>query len=77
MEIPLEIGGFEGREVIFITPGLFSAPKLIVDGSPVEGKKGRFLLEDNVGTPVEIKVKPGLFDPMPKLEVDGSHSATM
>ncbi len=69
----IQIPGFEGRKVIFQKANLFSNPQLIVDGQPAQksDKRGHYLLCRNDGTKATAYFRSVLFDPIPKLIVDG------
>ena len=64
MEIPIQAKGFEGRRLAVQTAGMFSSPKLLIDGTPAKQEKGRYVLRDNAGNQVQAKlVSPmGFYD---------------
>jgi len=71
-EIPIQAKGFEGRRLAVQTAGMFSGPKLLIDGAPAKQEKGRYLLRDNAGNQVQSKLIYNYIDPIPKVEIAGS-----
>jgi hypothetical protein len=71
MDIEIKQTGFEGRGFKVRPAGLFSGPRLIIDGVIIKGKHGRYEVRDNSGTGVTIKLKPSFLDPVPQLDIDG------
>jgi hypothetical protein len=71
MEFPIQYPGFEGRNLSVRLPGFLSNAKVMLDGKPVEGKKGRHQLLDSQGNTVELRLKPNFFDAVPKVEIAG------
>lgn len=77
MQYPVAIPGFESSELVIEVCGLFSDPKLFVNGQPVAPgqKKGEFLLVRDDGAVVTAKFGGVMLDGMPKLTVgDESYS---
>ena len=72
MEIPIQAKGFEGRRFSVQTAGMFSSPKLLIDGTPAKQEKGRYLLRDNAGNQVQAKLLYNHIDPIPKVEIAGN-----
>ena len=74
MQYPVHLPGFEGR-TIFVEPnGLFSGPKLFIDGqqAPKGAERGQYLLRrSGDGREVTVSFKPVPPDPVPLLLVDG------
>jgi hypothetical protein len=52
-EIPLNIEGFEGRNLKLIERGVFKSTLLSMNGQIVKSRFGKFLLKDNNGQEVE------------------------
>ncbi|MGH9805283.1 MAG: hypothetical protein ACRD4D_08940 [Candidatus Acidiferrales bacterium] len=71
MEFPIPYPGFEGRGLAIRLPGLFSNPRMVLDGAEVKGEKWRYQLRDNKGVMVEAKLKSNFFDAVPKVEIGG------
>jgi hypothetical protein len=74
MEYPLNLPGFEGRQLSLQTAGFFSGPKLLLDGQPAPPgpKRGQFALRRNDGTQAVAELRNPLFiDPVPQVVVDG------
>ena len=73
MNIPIELAGFEGQEVAVETAGLLKGARISVDGKPAAkgSKRDQYLIYDNNGFKVVVQLKQSLFDPIPKLVVDG------
>ncbi|KPK99155.1 MAG: hypothetical protein AMJ95_00920 [Omnitrophica WOR_2 bacterium SM23_72] len=72
MDIPVPLKGFENRNLTVRAAGLFTDPKLFVDGSLVKPSGRRYHLRNNEGHEIELKIKYYLFDPIPKIWVDGN-----
>ena len=70
-EIPIQLEGFGGRRLCVQTASAFSGPKLLIDGAPVKKEKGQYLIRDNGGNHVEVKLKHNFIDPVPIVEVAG------
>lgn len=71
-EIPVQAKGFEGRRLAVQTAGMFSGPKLLIDGAPAKQEKGHYLLRDNAGNRVQGKLIYNYIDPIPKVEIAGN-----
>jgi hypothetical protein len=65
--------GFEGRQFYLKSAGLFSSPKLLIDGSPAPKgpKRGQFFLRRNDGREVVAQLRGQFIDPVPKVMIDG------
>ena len=70
LDIPVQYEGFEGKRLAVRPAGWLSGPKLLVDGTPARREKGRYLVRNNTGNQVEVKLKYQL-DPVPKIEIAG------
>jgi hypothetical protein len=71
MDLALDDRAFLGRGLAVRTAGWFRGPRVVVDGVPVAGQKGRFLVRDNNGVDVEITLRSNYIDPIPKVTVSG------
>ena len=72
MEIPIQAKGFEGRRLAVQTGGMFSGPKLLIDGASAKQEKGRYVLRDNAGNQVQAKLIYNHIDPIPKVDIGGN-----
>jgi hypothetical protein len=65
--------GFEGRQFYVEMGGLFSSPKLMIDGQPAARaqKRGHFLLRRNDGVEVVARMRNVFVDPIPKVIIEG------
>ena len=74
MAYPITIAGFEDQQVEIVAPGLFSSPKLLVNGQPAPRGPGnsQLALRRSDGTEVVATWKPQMlgFD-VPQLSVEG------
>jgi hypothetical protein len=73
MRIPLDLDGFEDHEVVVETAGLLSNAKILLDGkrAPKGSKRNTYVLRSTYGFKVIIELKQSIFDPVPRLIVDG------
>ena len=69
--VPAE--GFEGRQLVVESAGLFSGPRLMLDGRPASKgpKRGQLLLRRNDGVDVIAQLRGVFVDPIPQVTVDG------
>ncbi len=65
------IPGFESRQVVVRSGGLFSGPKLLVDSEAVKGSWGKYTLRRNDGQEVLARLNNNFLDPIPQLIVGG------
>ncbi len=75
MEYPVNLAGFEGMTIVVQTAGLFSGPKLLINGHlPPKGpKRGQMLLHRNDGREIIASWKPQFMGlDVPRLVVDGT-----
>lgn len=72
MQYPVHARGFEGRQLVLETPGLFSSAKLLLDGRPAPKgpRRGQFLLRRLDGTEAIAKSLNTFFDPVPQVMID-------
>ena len=68
MELQIKHDKINSFNVILRTAGIFSGPKLIVDGNIIEGKKNKYELVN--GTMIELKHK--FADPIPDVLIDNT-----
>jgi hypothetical protein len=71
MDVPIEHEAFAGRGLALRSGGMFSGPRLLIDGAEVKGKRLRFSLRDNTGNTREVRLRSNGFDPIPKVEIEG------
>ena len=73
MRYPIEIDGFDGRDIFVETQGLFSGPRLFIDGhQATKGPKPKeFVLVRNDGAEVTGKFRFMFLDPLPPLTIAG------
>jgi hypothetical protein len=73
MRYSVNISGFNDTELTVEMPGVFSNPRLLVNGKPAASgqKKGEFLLVKDDGKVVTVKFGAAFLDAVPKLIVDG------
>ncbi len=73
MEYPVNLPGFEGRQLMVKTAGFFSGPALMIDGQPAPkgAKPGQVVLRRSDGTEVTAQLRTVNFvDPLPQLLID-------
>ena len=73
MQYSVPIQGVETRKVEVELAGIFSSPKLMVDGMPVPqgAKRGEYIIHLDDGTEMIAKIKNRFLDPIPNIVVDG------
>ena len=71
MDITVRLPGMEGQSVALRTGGMFSGPKLMLNGQPVAKQNGLFQLRSDAGSAMPVKLKGRFLDPIPNLEVGG------
>jgi len=73
MQYPVYIQGMEAQRVSVQLPGMFTGPKLLVNGSPVMRgyAKNQYVLVLDSGQQVIAELKPGFVDPIPKMNING------
>lgn len=79
MEYSVEAPELPGRRVTVETAsGLFGAPRLLVDGVPVEkGNGGVYSVSRNDGDPVTFRFKGAGLDVIPLVEIDGKRTVRL
>ena len=70
MELSIKYPGFENRNLSLRTAGFFAGAKVVIDNAEVKGKGNVFLVRNNDGKEIEIKLK-GFLDPIPVLDIEG------
>jgi len=68
MDLPIEHQAFSGRGLALRPGGFFKGPRLLIDGSEAKGKRLKYLLRDNSGNSVEVRLKSNGLDPIPKVQ---------
>ena len=71
MDIPVRLPGMEGQVITLRSAGMFSGPKLLLNGEPAVKEGGFFQLRSNAGSILGVKFKARFLDPIPNLEVGG------
>ena len=71
MELAINHEKLQGRKITLKTGSFFRGPRLLSNGMPVQGKRGTYILRDNHGKEITIKIKGNFLDPIPKLDIDG------
>jgi hypothetical protein len=69
MQLEIQHPAFRTQRLALQTAGRFSGPKLLLNGSPVEKKKGRFTVASDSGQETAIVLKYNLLDPVPKVKI--------
>lgn len=72
MIYPFEHDDFNGISLAVCGSSFFKAAYLLVDDVKIRGKRAKFSVNDAHGTAREIKLKINIFDPVPKVEIDGA-----
>ena len=73
MKYPLNVPGFENRQLVLDAGGFLSGAKLLIDGKPANKgpKRGQLLLRRNDGTEVIAQLKTTHFvDPIPQVIIN-------
>lgn len=72
MLIPLKHPALEGKNVYVRTPGLIKGPGIVLNDEEVKKEKGNIYRVRNLsGEEVEIKLKPSILDPIPRVTING------
>ena len=69
MQLVIEHPGFKSQRLAVETAGWFSGPKLLVNGSVVEKRKGRYAVPSDSGVEVSVELKYNFLDPIPKVKI--------
>jgi hypothetical protein len=69
VDIAIETPEFLGRGLAVRTASWLRGPRVVIDGEPVKGHRGRFLVRDNRGQEVTIRLISNHIDPIPKVTV--------
>ena len=68
MDFPVSYPGFEGQKLIVKSAGIFDwGSKLLYNGSSPKRVKGSYVVKNNSGSEVLIKLKNDFLDPVPKV----------
>lgn len=70
MHVPIPHADFAGRGLA-VRPAGWTGARIVIDGTVVKGKRGRFRVRDNHGDEREIRLKANLLDPVPGCQIDG------
>lgn len=71
MQIEIQHPAFSTQQLAVETAGIFSGPKLLLNGVAVEKSKGSYTVANDAGEEVAVKLKYNYFDPIPKIEIGG------
>lgn len=73
MEYPFTVPGLDDRVLAIRSAGMLHGPRLVVNGVPAKGERGRFRVADAQGREFEIRVKPSALgiDPVPAVDIGG------
>lgn len=73
MEIPVNVPGYEGRQLTVHTAGLISGSRVSIDGraAPKGRRRGEFILRRNDGTEDTVTLQVTALDPVPRLVHNG------
>jgi len=73
LDIPVALPSLEDQDVVVSIPGLFAAPRLVVDGrlAPRGASEDTYLLRAPDGTTRTVVLARRLIDPVPRVECDG------
>jgi hypothetical protein len=69
MDLPLESPDFQARGLAVRLGGFFRGPRIVIDGSEVKGRWRRFLVRNNRGEEVTIRLISNHIDPIPKVMI--------
>ena len=75
MQIEVQDPAFTTQQLAVETAGIFSGPKLLLNGVPVEKSKEIYTVANDAGEEVAVKLKYNYFDPIPKIEIGGAVEA--
>jgi hypothetical protein len=76
MDIAIETPAFQGRGLAVRPASWFRGPLVVVDGETVKGRRSRFLVRDNHGQEVTIRLISNHIDPIPRVMV-GEQTITL
>lgn len=72
MQIPLIVPQVTNKQLLVETANLFRGARLLVDGIPVSGNKGRYIIRADSGEEIVLALKHYFFDPIPKVKFEGN-----
>lgn len=76
MQIDVPHPFFVTRQLTVETAGVFGSPRLLLDGVPVEKRKGRYTVSNDDGEETTIQLKYNYIDPVPKIKI-GDETETL
>ncbi len=76
MQIEVPHPAFVKQQLTVETAGLFSGPKLLLNGVLVEKLKGRYTVSNDDGEEITIQLKHNYIDPIPKIKI-GDETETL
>lgn len=71
MKLEVQHPAFAAQQLSVEAAGLFSGPKLLLNGAPVPKLKGRYVVKSDSGEDTTIELKYNWFDPIPKIKIAG------
>jgi len=69
MDIAIDTPEFQGRGLAVRPASWFRGPRVVVDGELVKGRRSRFLVRDNHGQEVTVRLIWNRVDPVPNVMV--------
>jgi hypothetical protein len=69
MQLEVTHPAFKAQRLAVETAGWFTGPKLLLNGSIAEKRKGLYTIVSDAGTGIPIKLKYSFLDPIPKLTI--------
>lgn len=70
--ISVNLAGFDSQQIAVKPATFFQGPKFIVNGSVIKPIKGNYVLKNDAGADVTVRLLYYFIDPIPKLKVDGT-----
>lgn len=71
MQIKITHSAFQQQHLAVGAAGLFSAPRLWLNGEVVAGQRGNYTVENDTGDKVLVRLKRVFPDPVPRVTLDG------
>ncbi|MCK4541561.1 MAG: hypothetical protein KAU17_04910 [Spirochaetales bacterium] len=71
MEIRIKHERFEGQRLVVKTANFIHGPRLLLNDQILKAKRGKYIVRDNIGNKLLLRLKYNLVDPIPKLEIEG------
>ena len=69
MDIAVSYPAFNEQRLTVRAAGLFSGPRVILNGQPVLRTKGVYIVRDDRGTDVAVRLKSNFIDPIPTVTI--------